>query len=74
MNAKKRFVICVKNEDYEVDLDLRKVYQVIPDPKSEKLGMFRIVDESGEDYLYPQDFFLPIALPKTVERALAKAS
>ena len=74
MNSKKRYVICIRNDEYEVDLDLRKVYQIIPDAKSEKLGMFRIVDESGEDYLYPQDFFLPIALPKTVERALAKAS
>lgn len=74
MNSKKRYVICVKNDDDEVDVDLRKGYEIIPDTKSEKLGMFRIVDESGEDYLYPQDFFLPLALPKTVKRALAKAS
>ena len=74
MINRKRYVICVKNDEYEVDLDLRKLYPVIPDSKAEKLGMIRIVDESGEDYLYPQSFFMTIALPKTVKRALAKAS
>ena len=74
MINKKRYMICVKNDDYEVDLDLRKLYPVIPDPKAERLGMIRIVDESGEDYLYPQSFFMAITLPRTVKRALAKAS
>lgn len=51
------FAICIKNEDYEASLELRKLYEVLPDPKSEQLGMVRVMDESGEDYLYPQAFF-----------------
>ena len=47
------FAICIKNEDYEASLELRKLYEVLPDPKGEQLGMVRVVDESGEDYLYP---------------------
>ena len=71
---KRRYLVCVDNADYEVSLELRKIYPIIPDGKAEKLGLVRIVDESGEDYLYPQAHFLPIALPKTIEKALAKAS
>ena len=71
---KRRYVVCVDNRDYEASLELRKIYRVIPEPKSEKLGLVRIIDESGEDYLYPIEHFLPIALPKPIERALAKAS
>lgn len=75
MNAKtKRYVICIKNDDYEVDLSLGKVYRVIPERVSEARGFVRIVDESGEDYLYPRSYFLPIAVSKTIQRALAKAS
>lgn len=73
-NATPKYVICIKNEDYDVDLSLGKVYRVIPDRVGEARGFVRIVDESGEDYLYPRDFFLPIAVPKTVQKALAKAS
>lgn len=71
---KRRYVVCVDNEDYEASLELRKIYRVVSDPKSEKLGLVRIVDESGEDYLYPAAHFLPLALPRTVEKALARAS
>lgn len=71
---KRRYVVCVDNENYEASLELRKIYRVIPEPKSEKLGLVRIVDESGEDYLYPVTHFLPIALPRPIERAFTKAS
>ena len=68
-----RYVICIRNKDCE-DLTLSKVYHVLPDPKGEAEGYIRIVDESGEDYLYPADRFLPIELPQPVERALASAA
>jgi len=64
------FAICVRNEGYEVSLECRKLYQVVPDPASERHRLLRIIDESGEDYLYPEDFFLPIGLPKPVEKVL----
>jgi hypothetical protein len=64
------FVVCVRNEGYDVSLERRKLYQVIPDPASERHRLLRIIDESGEDYLYPEDFFLPIGLPKPVEKVL----
>jgi len=72
-SKEKRFVICVRNEGYEVSLERRKVYEVVPDPASAKHRLLRVIDESGEDYLYPEDFFLPIGLPKPVELALLAA-
>jgi hypothetical protein len=70
---KARFVICLKNEECE-DLEPRKIYQVLPDPLAAKDGYIRVVDESGEDYLYPQDYFLPIELPQAVQKALLSAA
>jgi len=64
-----RFAICLKNKGSE-DLIVRKVYQVLPDEKAEKQGLLRIIDESGEDYLYPASYFFFINLPQKVERAL----
>ena len=66
----KEFVVCVRNGGYEVSLELRKIYQTIPDTGAASHHLLRVIDESGEDYLYPQDFFLPIELPKSVEKAL----
>src|SRR3990170_275997 len=57
-----RFAICLKNKGSE-DLVVRKVYQVLPDEKAEKQGLLRIIDESGEDYLYPAGYFFFINLP-----------
>jgi hypothetical protein len=62
-SKEKRVVICVRNDGCEVSLELRKVYQVLPDAPAEWHHLLRVVDESGEDYLYPEDFFLPIELP-----------
>ena len=64
-----RFAICLKNKDCE-DLVVRKVYPVLPDERAEKEKHLRIVDESGEDYLYPASYFFVIELPEKVERAL----
>jgi hypothetical protein len=64
-----RFVICIRNEDCE-DLEPRKVYQVLPDEAAAVDGYLRVIDESGEDYLYPQSYFVPIELPQAAETAL----
>ncbi len=66
-----RFVICIKNEGYAASLEPRKVYQAIPDAVAAEHGMLRVVDESGEDYLYPADYFLPIDLPEAVAKAVS---
>ena len=55
-----RFVVCVKNDGYTLDLALRKRYEVLPDPSAERSGWIRIVDETGEDYLYPESLFQPL--------------
>ena len=69
-----RYLICVKNEDYPASLELRKVYRRIPDLKAERHQLFRVIDESGEDYLYPREFFVPVKLPRAACRAFAPAS
>ena len=69
-----RFVICVKNKGYSAALELRKLYQVVADDPAAKLRQIRVIDESGEDYLYPQDYFVPIQLPQAAEKAVRRAS
>jgi hypothetical protein len=71
--AEPRFVICIRNEDCE-DLEPRKVYQVLPDEAAAGDGYIRVIDESGEDYLYPADYFVPIELPQAAEKALLSAA
>lgn len=66
-------MICVDNGGYEVSLEKRKIYVALRDPAAEKLDMLRIVDESGEGYLYPKTFFREIALPLAVKRAVLAA-
>ena len=70
----KRLVICVDNRGYEVSLERRKIYVAVPDIRAEKLGLLRIVDESGEDYLYSKNSFVAVALPQPVRRAVLKAA
>jgi hypothetical protein len=64
------FVICIGNKGYPASLELRKVYQVLSDHAAAKHGQLRVIDESGEDYLYPEEFFVPIKLPQAAERAV----
>ena len=64
-----QFVFCVRNEACE-DLELRKLYRKLPDKRAERDGFFRIVDESGEDYLYPESYFATIRLPRKAQEAL----
>jgi hypothetical protein len=71
---KTKYVVCVKNQDYPASLELRKIYPLMQDSSAMKLGMLRVVDESGEDYLYPEDHFVAIRLTPIVERALRSAS
>lgn len=68
--AKKRFAICIDNTDYEASLIIRKIYEIIPDERAEKDDFFRVIDESGEDYLYHRSHFILIELPVEVEQAL----
>ena len=68
------YAVCVKNEHYPASLEVRKIYQVLGDKESTALGLVRIIDESGEDYLYPANYFIPIKVPRAVERAMRVAS
>ena len=70
----KRFAICLKNKGYEVSLEPRKIYQVLPDADAAKHRQIRIIDESGEDYLYPESYFAAIELPKPVRKAVLAAA
>ena len=63
------FALCVENGGME-DLEARKVYQVLPDREAAREGYIRVVDESGEDYIYPSDLFVPVRLPAAVVRRL----
>lgn len=67
-----RFAICVRNKDYEASLELRKLYPVLEDEFGAKHGMIRVIDESGEDYLFPNEYFLAVSLPQAVEKRLRK--
>lgn len=69
----KQFVVCLRNEGYEVSLERRKIYRVLTDPKAAKHRQVRVIDESGDDYLYPQNFFAPIELPQPIRRAVLAA-
>ncbi len=66
-----QYVICVNNEDYPASLEVRKVYRVVPDPEAESHQLIRVIDESGEDYLYPMVYFAYIELPQKVVNLLA---
>jgi hypothetical protein len=72
--AAKKFVICLRNRGYEASLERRKIYRVLPDPDAAKHQQIRVIDESGEDYLYPENFFAPIALPQPIRRAVLAAA
>ena len=69
--SRKRFAVCLRNEGYEVSLERRKIYEVLPDFRAAKHDQIRVIDESGEDYLYPESFFAEIELPQPLRRALA---
>ena len=72
--AAKRLVICVNNSGYEASLERRKIYVTLADARAEKLGQIRVIDESGDDYLYDKDAFLEVTLPQAVRRAVLMAA
>jgi hypothetical protein len=74
MSAEHQFAICVENEGYPASLELWKVYRVLTDEKAAKHQLIRVIDESGEDYLYSESWFVPIELPRAVEKAILAAS
>jgi len=66
------FALCIDNRDCE-DLERRKIYQVLPDEEAEKEGFLRVIDESGDDYLYPQSYFVLVQLPREAQDAVQAA-
>ena len=72
--TEKGLVICVKNDGYDVSLERRKLYVSIADPAAEKHGQVRVIDESGKEYLYPQEFFVAVESPQSARRAVLAAA
>ncbi len=70
MSDTTHFVICIENGEYAGTLELRKVYEVLQDPDAAIRNYVRVIDESGEDYLYPRSWFVPISVPERVEQLL----
>jgi hypothetical protein len=66
------YAVCVRNDDYPASLELRKLYRVLEDDFAGEHGLIRVVDESGEDYLYPSDFFVQVDLPAAIQKTLAR--
>jgi hypothetical protein len=69
-----KFVVCIDNKDYPASLELHKIYRVLPDEDAAADGDLRVIDESGEDYLYPAARFVPISVPEAVQKSLLKAA
>jgi hypothetical protein len=70
----KQLVVCISNEGYPASLEKRKIYLALRDATADKRGLIRVVDESGDDYLYPKTFFRSIALPQAVRKAVLAAA
>ncbi len=69
-----KFVVCVNNADYPASLELHKLYRVLTDEDAATDGDIRVIDESGEDYLYPANYFIIVNLPQAVEKSLLQAA
>ena len=70
-NSESRFAVCIKNDEYPASLEIRKIYQTIPDTRAAEHQLIRAIDESGEDYLYPADYFVPIELSESLIEVLS---
>ena len=70
----KSLVVCINNEDYPASLERRKIYVSLPEPDAKKRGLMRMIDESGDSYLYPKALFRLIDLPQAVKRAVLAAA
>lgn len=69
-----KYVVCVDNKDFEVSLELRKIYEVVDDASAAAHGQLRVVDESGEDYLFPSQLFVGIEIPASLRAKLSDAA
>jgi hypothetical protein len=69
--AARSLVLCLKNEGYEADLDAGKIYVALPDEAADSRGRVRVIDESGEDYLYPREYFVPVELSRPAKEVLS---
>lgn len=69
MEKEAKFVVCIENKNYPASLEFGKIYRVLEDEKAAQHQMLRVIDESGEDYLYPEKFFVDIKLPQIAEEA-----
>jgi hypothetical protein len=74
MTEHTNYVVCVDNAGHPASLELRKIYQVLSDPRAEQDGFLRVIDESGEDYLYPSRYFVPISVPEAAEKVFSGAA
>ena len=72
--SSKQFVVCIRNDGYSAALEKRKIYVALRDLAAEKHGQLRVIDESGDDYLYPKTFFRSIALPQSLKKAVLAAA
>ena len=70
----KGFAVCLRNAGFEASLEVRKLYTVVDDPDAEMNALIRVIDESGEDYIYPASLFQKLTLPSEIQRALRLAS
>jgi hypothetical protein len=68
--ARQKYVLCLRNDGFELALVPRKVYVALPDTKGAKFNMLRVIDESGEDYLFPKEYFAPIRLERAAQAAM----
>ncbi len=73
MEMKPNFVVCIKNDGYTVSLERHKIYRVLPDEEAPEDHELRVVDESGEDYLFPRNWFMLVELPETLKKSLLAA-
>lgn len=69
-----QFAVCINNSEYPASLELHKIYRVLPDEDAAADGDFRVIDESGDDYLYPADWFVTVRLPEAVEQSFLRAA
>lgn len=65
-------MVCIENRGNPASLEVRKIYRMIDDGNAQSRGIVRVIDESGEDYLYPQDYFVPIEVPREVARTFVR--
>ena len=73
-DSEMQFALCIRNDGYPASLEVRKIYRVLPDAQAAKHQLIRVIDESGEDYLYPVDYFVPITVPQVAVQVFATAA